>query len=200
MQDIEFVQSYRYSAKLDVETGELVEVKCLGIVTDTTPTEVKEKKEKKKTTTPRKKKKDESDTPQLILEENKCSLNTSAVELLEVEPGDKLAIEYEKYKSGFRPVLTKSEKNGNKLTKSNTLACRGTKNEELAKFGTIFEVITHPSKPDAWILNGNSMPEEAEEDIDVNIPLEEDITEIVDNIDDEDLEITELDSDFFNID
>lgn len=194
MIDIEFNKTFHYVAKCDTETGEIVEIKCTGLVEDNTPTEVKDKK---KSTTSRKKssKKDESTTPQLILEENKCCLNTAAVELMGIEAGDKLDINYEKVKNGFRPVLTKKE-SGNKISKSFTIALRGSKNEALAEYGSVFEVIVHDSKPDSYILKGDKVIEETEE-IDTSLPLDVDLPDLVD---DEDAEITMLDASFFSID
>ena len=59
----------------------------------------------KKTTTTRKKKADESTTPQLILSDNKYSLNTAAVELMGVEPEAKLNIKMRKIDGVITPVL-----------------------------------------------------------------------------------------------
>ena len=160
MNKIKFQLTYEYEASIDVETGELVDIKCLGKVEDKTPEVVKEKKK----TTSRKKKTEESSTPQLTLSDNKCCLNTAAVELIGVEAGDKLDINYEKYGSGFRPVLSLSEK-GNKLTKSHTIALRGSKNEALAKYGTIFNVVAHESKPNSYLLKGDN--EEIKEETEV---------------------------------
>lgn len=192
MNKVKFQVTFEYEAAVDVETGELIDIKCLGKVEDKTPTEIKEKKEKK-ASTPRKSKKkaEESSEPQLTLEENKCSFNTAAVELLGIEAGDKLAIEYEKSGNAFRPILFRSEKTGNKLTKSHTIACRGSKSEELAKFGTVFKITTHPSKPSTYLLLSDSMTEEVEEEL----PIDVDLPELVDL--DEDSEIQEISSDFF---
>lgn len=192
MKEIEFTKTFKYSCRIDLETGEMIDVRLIGEVEDKTPTEIKEKKEKK-TSTPRKSKKksEESSEPQLTLEENKCSFNTAAVELLGIEAGDKLAIEYEKYCNGFRPILFRSEKTGNKLTKSHTIACRGSKSEELAKFGTVFKITTHPSKPSTYLLLSDSMTEKVEEEL----PIDVDLPELTDL--DEDSEIQEISSDFF---
>lgn len=190
----EFEVKLRYIVSVDTSTGE-VRTECISKTIDKHPTSGKLPKESKKSTR-KKKKKEESSIPQLTLEENKYSLNTAAVELLNIEAGDKLNIEYEKYKKNFRPVLILGE--GNKVTKSNTVACRGSKYEELSKFGSIFEIVKHPSKPDAYLLNsdGNNTKEE---EIEEELPIDIDLPELVDN-DDDDLDIEEIDPEFFNLD
>lgn len=94
-------------------------------------------------------------------------------------------------------MITKS----NKLTKSNTVACRGSKNSELAKHGSVFEIIPHDSKPGLFILKSDSMEESLEEDVEIKIEdVDEDLpldTNIEDLIDDKDANITEIDANFF---
>lgn len=74
----------------------------------------KEKKSSSKKTT----KKDENPNPTLTLEENKYILNSAAVELLEVEPEDRLDIKYEKQGKGdLIPVIGTNEAFGTKAGK-----------------------------------------------------------------------------------
>ena len=76
-------------------------------------------------------KKGESPEPTLTLEENKYCLNQTAVDLMGVEPDCKLNIKYEKRGKETVPVIGTDTafgtKQGNKLTKSLTVACRGRK-------------------------------------------------------------------------
>lgn len=152
-----------------------------------------------------KKKKDESTVPQLILEDNKYSLNSAAIELMQVNPEDKLDIKYEKRGNQMVPVIGTDEvfgtKQGCKLTKSNTVSCRGSRHDELIKYGTEFTVIPHDSKPKLFILDGGiNLIEEIQED--KNISLEEDNDlDFIDTLSEEnkDAEITEITSDFFKL-
>lgn len=189
----EFIRSFKYSMTVDSQTGEVIEIKCLGAVEDNTPTETK----KPTTRKPSKKKKDESTTPQLILEDSKCTFNNAAIELMEVEPGTKIDINYEKYKNGFRPVLSISDK-GCKLTKSGTIACRGSKHDALAEYGTVFEIIKHNEKVDCFILKGDKKEDSNIDDIESELPLDVDLPDLVEN-DDEDLDLKELDAEFFTL-
>lgn len=97
-------------------------------VTNVETGEVKSTKVVKKTS---KTKKEESTEPLLTLEENKYYLTPAAIELMQVEPGDKLDIKYEKQGRNSIPVIGSDEvwgtKSGNKLNKSLTVACRGRK-------------------------------------------------------------------------
>lgn len=189
----EFIRSFKYSMTVDSQTGEVVEIKCLGAVEDNTPAEAKKPTTRKTTT---KKNKDENTTPQLVLEDSKCTFNTAAIELMEIEPGAKIDINYEKYKNGFRPVLSLSDK-GCKLTKSGTIACRGSKHDALAEYGTVFEIIKHNEKVDCFILKGDKEEDSTLDDIESELPLDVELPDLVE--DDEDLDLEELDSSFFTL-
>lgn len=116
----------------------------------------------KKSTTTRstKKKKEESPDPQLILEENKYTLNTAAQELLGVEADAKISIKYKKIEKSVVPVIGTEEAwgthDGNRLTKSGTVACRGKGHDELAKYGTVFTLVANPDGTETYILSGDS--------------------------------------------
>lgn len=191
-----------YEVIVDESTGEL-ETRLIKKSIDKANFKSIEVKEPKK----KAKKKEESSTPQLILEDNKYTLNSAAIELMQVTTEDKIDIKYEKKGKGMIPVIGSDSvfgtKQGCKLTKSNSVSCRGSKNTELAKYGTTFEVIPHPSKPGLFILKGDSeeeLPEENSdfniEDVDEDLPLD---TSIEDLIDDKDANITEIDANFFVI-
>ena len=89
------------------------------------------------------KKKDEDPTPKVILEANKYTLNTAALELLKVDAGDRVLIHYVHGDPviGAPAAFGLDADSGNKLTKSGTVACRGKANEVLSKYGTVFELI-----------------------------------------------------------
>lgn len=104
--------------------------------------------EKTKTTTTRKalpKKKDDGTEAFLIREENKLILSQKLVEELGAEVDDRIAINYERKDGLTFPVIGIStafggKESGNKLTKSNTVACRGNSNTTLAEFGSRFTI------------------------------------------------------------
>ena len=98
--------------------------------------------EKKKASTRKSSKKDEDSTPKVILEANKYTLNTAALELLNVKAGDRILINYVHGEPiiGSCSAFSLDSEAGNKLTKSGTIACRGRANETLAKYGSIFEL------------------------------------------------------------
>lgn len=197
----EFTLTLQYAMKINTDTGELLETKLIKRSVDKSNFEV---------TTPKKKaskaKKEESTTPQLILEDNKYCLNAAAVELMGVGPDSKLDIKYEK---GV-PIIGTDEafgtKGGNKLTKNNTVAYRGAKNEELAKYGTEFTISAHSSKEGLFVLSSENTPVQEELNGDENVALEEgdedplpldiDLAELVDE---QDANVTEIDASFFKL-
>lgn len=144
----------------------------------------------KKTTT-RKKKTEESSTPQLILSDNKYTLNTAAVELMGVEPEAKLNIKMRKIDGVITPVLGTDEafkcKSGNRLTKSFTVACRGANNEALAAYGTVFELEANPDDSGTFILRGEKTPDLPDDDeaVAANVPLPEGLDVNLDNLSDD---------------
>ena len=104
--------------------------------------------EKTKTTTTRKalsKKKDDGSEAFLIRAENKLILSQKLIEELGAEVDDRIAINYERKEGLTFPVIGIStafggKESGNKLTKSNTVACRGNSNTTLAEFGSRFTI------------------------------------------------------------
>lgn len=99
---------------------------------------------------------DGSTEPIVILEENKLVLNSKAVEVLGAEWEDRISVIYQKHEDKLVPVIGKDEvfgcKNGNKLTKSKTVSCRGKANTKLAEHGTEFKLI--PLNNDTFIMDG----------------------------------------------
>lgn len=173
-----------YESSIDTNTGEILETK---IVSKSEPKQVSSKKSKIEDT-----------TPKLYLEENKYKLNSAAVELLGANPDDKIDIKYEQAKNGTFPVIGLDDNfgthSGNRLTKSNTVAFRGSKNEELSKFGKEFTIVAHPNKDSLFILSTGEIPEIEKLDGDENIQIDNedlDFSDFEDNV-------TEIDSNFFN--
>lgn len=199
----EFTLTLQYAMKINTETGELLETKLIKRSVDKSNFEVVDATPKKKAS---KTKREESNIPQLILEDNKYCLNAAAIELMQLSPDSKLDIKYEK---GV-PIIGTDEafgtKGGNKLTKSNTVAYRGAKNEELSKYGTEFTISAHGSKEGLFILSSRNTPVQEELSGDENIALEEgdedplpldiDLAELVD---DQDANVTEIDANFFKL-
>lgn len=200
----EFTLTLKYQVSVDTETGEMI-TKCLSRKIDKTNFEVSEDKPKRKIS---KSKIEESSEPTLILEDNKYCLNKAAVELMNIEPDYKLDIKYEKRGKEMVPVIGDDENfgthGGNKVTKSFTVACRGSKREELAKYGTEFTLIPHESKVGIFILqNKNTKLEKAlddtiekEDNEEIEFPVDIDLQEL---IDDKDATITEVSSNIFQL-
>lgn len=155
-----------YEREVDTDTGEIIKTSIVKTSDKTT----KEKPIK-----------EDSAEPKLYLEDSKCKLNQAAISLMNLEAGDKVDIKYEQDKAGTTPLIGKDEyfgtKGGNKLSKTNTIACRGVKNTELAKYGKEFTIVKHPSKEGLFILSSGNKVETVEEDINID-DLIEDTTEI----------------------
>lgn len=182
---------------LDEETGEIIketrELKDDSI-----------KKPRSSSSSSSKSKIDDNPTPILRLEDNKYILTTGATDLLGVEAGDKIDIKFQKVGKQTIPVIGSDEafgtKGGNKLTKTNTVSCRGKANDELSAFGTEFTLEAHPNKEGLFILRGENTPAvtpavekkpepEDEDEID-------DVEDDLENEEEDDLEISDDDFDF----
>lgn len=177
---------------LDPETGETTCVDRQIINDDIKPLV-------KKSTKKSSKKADESTTPQLILEENKYSINNAAVELLGLDLDDenRLDIKMEKTGKTSIPVFGTSiafgtPSKGNKLTKSLTVACRGKANEELSKYGSVFTIVPHPSKENLFILSSGETVAETEVATDENISIPDETLTIPAEVTDDDLDLSGL--------
>lgn len=135
---------------------------------------------------------DGSTCPIITLEDNKYILNSRAVEVLGVKHEDRLTIQYHKVNGKLVPVIAKDEilgvKGGNKLTKSNTVACRGKANEKLSEYGSEFELVEKGEG--IYIMKGDKEPTPYKE-VDKNI----EISESEDDNDLEDLDSVDLTAD-----
>ena len=200
----EFTITLKYQVKVDTETGEMT-TKCISRKIDKSNFEVVEEKSKRKTS---KVKKEESSEPILTLEDNKYCLTQAAADLMGVEPDCKLDIKYEKRGKETVPVIGSDDvwgtKGGNKLTKSLTVACRGSKNEELSKFGQEFTLVPHEKKDGLFILQNGTAKVEIDDEVEDLQDLEEAISlpvdvDLQDLIDDSDANVKEVSSSMFQL-
>lgn len=182
----------------DPETGEM---KCINREIINDDIKPAKKKSTKKTSEPI----NNSTEPQVILEDNKYIFNTAAVELMGIEPENRIDIKYEKKGKKFIPIIGLSEsfgtKSGNKLTKSYSVSYRGKSNETLQEYGNVFTLEAHPEKEGIYYLIGNNVSEDEEVDSAVELPKDEkeieiDIDDLVENVDNE---VTEIDSFDFSL-
>lgn len=158
---------------VDTETGELFTKEAtFGDFKEVT---------KKATTTRTKKPKDDDPTPKITLLEGKWQMNNACVELTGFEPEMKLDVKFEKKGRITTPVLCKDDKSGNRLTKTYTVSCRGSRHDNLAEYGDIFVVEPYEGKDGYFKLKGN-------------IEKEDDIIDVPEEITDPD-ESEEIDSD-----
>ena len=154
------------SAKLIVEildetTGEL-------ITREATLGDFKEVKKSSSTRT-KKVKDDGSTEPKVILLEGKIQLNNRAMELTGWEPEMKIDIVFEKKGKTVTPVIREDPSKGNRLTKTNTVSCRGSKHDNLEEFGSEFDLIPYEGHEGWFKMIGNI---EQPEDDTVEIPEE----------------------------
>ena len=132
---------------VDTETGELFTKEAtFGDFKEVT---------KKTTTTRTKKPKDDDPNPKITLLEGKWQMNNACVELTGFEPEMKLEIKFEKKGRVTTPVLCEDEKSGNRLTKTYTVSCRGSKHDNLAEYGDVFIVEPYEGKEGYFKLKGN---------------------------------------------
>lgn len=144
---------------------------------------------------------EESTDPQLTLLDNKYSLNSAAVELLGVQPDDRIDIKFEK----AGPVIGTDEnfgtKTGNRLTKTFTVSYRGKANQELAVYGTVFSIVPHTSKIGLFSLIGDKVPEKLTGDENIQEPKDEESfdSELDDLLNEDNKEETQIHTFDFNL-
>ena len=192
-----FILSLTYEMSVDTETGEVLETKLIDRSVN--------KPVKAMKATASEAVQDNDKEPKLYLEDNKCRLNSKAISLMGISPGDKLDIKYDEGKNGSVPVIGTDEafgtKGGNKLTKSNTIACRGSKNEELSKYGREFVLATHPSKAGLFVLTSEEVAvDQLVGDDNINIDTPEGIDlDLEGLVDDKDANVSSIDTNFFKL-
>lgn len=196
-----FILTLTYEMTVNTDTGEVLETRLIDRNVN--------KPENKPSKSDSKKKVVEDTEPKLFLEDNKFRLNSAALKLMgiDTESGVKLDIKYEDNKGTSIPILGADEvfgtKGGNKLTKTGTVAFRGNKNEELSKYGREFSLIAYQTKPGLFILSSGEQVPIVQEDENISVDVEDtelpfdlDLAEITE---DKDAEITEINSNFFNL-
>lgn len=86
------------------------------------------------------------ENPIITVESNKLVLSNDAVALLDAVPNDRIAINYYTVSPEETfPVIGKAElftdaNGGNRLTKSNTVSCRGAQRDILLEYGKFFKL------------------------------------------------------------
>lgn len=185
----------------DPETGEYTPISSEIIE------EGKETAVKKSSTTTKKPKKGESTEPLIIREDNKLVFNTAAINLFGLEADDRVSLQFDKNGKVITPIVGKDEdmgrKDGNRFTKSGTVACRGKANEMLAKYGTTFYLYEHPNRKNIYYLRDEKVESTIiEDDNNIEIPEEVEIDELPLDItilgDDTNNEISEFTFDLLN--
>lgn len=126
---------------------------------------------------------EESSIPELILESNKYILNKAAVELMNVQPGQRLDI---KFDVKGNPVIGTDTAfgtvgAGNLLTKSNTVRFSGVNNSRLSEIDTKFTITKQSDTGNIFNLVSDK-----KEIVEENIELNE-VSDIVEEPDDFDL-------------
>lgn len=168
------------SAKLTIEivddvTGEI-------ITREATLGDFKKVTAKKKATSSKKPKDDGDPVAKVMLLDGKVQLNNSAINLTGYEPDMKIDIKFEKKGKKQIPVMMQAD-SGNRLTKSYTISCRGSKHDNLLEHGDVFELEPYPEKDGYFYLKGNKA---IEDDI-IEVPQE--ISEPEDDFSDEDFDL-----------
>lgn len=171
------------SAKLvlsivDKEAGEI-------ITREATLGDFKEvKKSSSSSGTRTRKPKDDGDpNPKATLLEGKIQLNNAAMELTGWEAEMKIDIRFEKKGKQITPIMLEDMAKGNRLTKTNTISCRGSKHDNLSEYGTVFDVVPYEGK-DGWFKLVGDAPQK-----------EDDTVEIPDEISDPEEDEVDVDAD-----
>ena len=148
-------------------------------------------KEAKKTTTRTRKPKDDGSTkPQVILLEGKVQLNQRAQELTGWEPEMKIDIQFEKKGRITTPVMMPKD-SGNRLTKTFTVSCRGSKHDNLAEYGDTFDMVPYENKEGYFKLLGNNVKEDDVIDVPEEITHPDELDE--DNLDESGIDLEDFD-------
>lgn len=130
--------------------------------------------------------------PLITLDSNKLILTTGAVDMMNICPDCRVDIKYKKKDKVSVPVIGTDAafgtKGGNKLTKTNTVSFRGSANEKLAEYGSVFKL--EPSEDEGiFYLIGDKMNKSIEDEaIDIEGELDLDSLEELDIDDSSDLE------------
>ena len=133
-----------------------------------------------------------STDPLITLDSNKLVLTTGSVDMMKICPDCRVDIKYKKKDKVSVPVIGTDAafgtKGGNKLTKTNTVSFRGSANEKLTEYGSVFKL--EPSEDEGiFYLIGDKMNKPIEDEaIDIEGELDLDSLEELDIDDSSDLE------------
>lgn len=119
----------------------------------------------KKTTRARKPKDDNDPIAKITLLDNKLQFNTAAINLTGFEPEDKILVQFEKKGRVVTPCITINDK-GNRLTKTYTVSFRGSQHDNLAEYGTVFELVPYEGREGVFKMKGDA-PEKEDDIIDI---------------------------------
>lgn len=127
---------------------------------------------------------EENQDPLITLDSNKLVLTTGAMQMMNICADCRLDIKYKKRDRISVPVIGTDEafgtKGGNKLTKTNTISFRGSANEKLSEYGTVFTI--EPSEDEGiFYLIGDKMNSVVPDDaVDINSELDMDALDTID--------------------
>ena len=167
---------------VDEKTGEITYIGKEEIVVDTST-----KRQASKASAV-----EENKDPLITLDSNKLILTTGAVDMMKICSDCRVDIKYKKKDKVSVPVIGTDAafgtKGGNKLTKTNTVSFRGSANEKLAEYGSVFKL--EPSEDEGiFYLIGDKMNKPVEDEaIDIEGELDLDSLEELDIDDSSDLE------------
>lgn len=134
---------------------------------------------------------EESSIPELTLESNKYSLNKAALDLMGIEPGQRLDI---KFDIKGNPVIGTDVAfgtvgAGNLLTKSNTVRFSGVNNSRLAEINTKFTIVKQSESESIFNLISGTQNNSEENNLESNeisdLVTEPDDFDLADLLDDE---------------
>jgi len=90
----------------------------------------------------------------ITLDPNKLIFNNKAIADLELEYEDRVVLEWKKEGKAklMVPTIRKDDEAGNKVTKTNTVVCKGKANTVLAERGTEFTIVPFEEVEGLWKL------------------------------------------------
>lgn len=181
-----------FTYDVNPETGEM-KLLCKDEVTVDTESTTKKSTTKKSST-----KVDTNTEPLVTLDSNKLIFTQGAIDLLQICEDCRVDIKYKKKDKKAVPVIGTDSafgtKGGTVLTKSNTTSFRGSKNEKLASYGTVFK-LEPTEETGIYYLVGDKVqePDSVPEEI-INIESELDIESLDTlNIDEDDKNLEKFD-------
>lgn len=139
--------------------------------------------------------------PEIQLDDNRYFINTAAMDLLGVAVGDRIDIRYKIVDGVDVPLIGSAtswgDQLGNKITKSQTVSCRGSSNSQLSKFGRVFELEETNDGLFKLVSKDKVVKNEIVEDKNIEVPVSDDLVNdlIEDGNVEEDYNIADIDFD-----